>query len=181
MRRRRSRASVKSWQLKAARQWSDGPLFLLLLSGLVRRLRRASLRVGEEDLLRQPDLVGEPLLADEGREGRGLASPTEPGRGEPRALLRVVHHLENARHLILTLRRERADLAHLRDDAPPVVEAVELDDEINRGGHLRAQSAERHLDAGHEHHRLEGGWGGGRRGWGAGLHPTGGAPRSWPV
>src|SRR5262245_28623716 len=47
------------------------------------------------------------------------------------------------------------DLGDVDDLPGPVLEAALLDDEVDRGGELLADGADREVDAGHEDHRLE--------------------------
>src|SRR3954451_19325840 len=49
------------------------------------------------------------------------------------------------------------DLRDVHDPARPVLEAGLLDDDVHGGGDLLPDGADREVDAGHEHHRLEAG------------------------
>src|SRR4051794_2413352 len=61
----------------------------------------------------------------------------------------ILHHDDVAFHPL--------DLGDVDDLPGPVLEAALLDDEIDRGGDLLADGANRKVDAGHEDHRLEAG------------------------
>src|SRR5919106_6182934 len=104
-----------------------------------------------EETRRQVDAHDLELLDELGPDPGGLEAPLDLALDDAGLLEdeHVLHDDDVAFHAL--------DLSDVDDLPRPVLETALLDDEVDRGGHLLTNGAQRQVDTGHQHHRLEAG------------------------
>ena len=107
---------------------------------------------GEQRRVERDAVVGEPL-AEARADARALEVPEELAvLVDAHAVVEEVEVLEDD-HVAL----HAHDLADVGDAPRAVAQAAEVDDEVERRGHLLADHAHRQVHAGHQRHRLDAG------------------------